>query len=587
MTTLPGVTLSPVQAKAMAQAELERRKRLGILSSGVKAHTEWQRKPLEWITTRLGIPENTIRWSLNVGYDKHVWDGDVDPLVQMLEALARWENCCVESATGTGKTYGAAAVVLWFLACHENALVVTSAPKADNLLTQVWREIGGMWPKFKMMFPDAELLTGKVRMLPGEGEKEAWTAMAFVAGVGADEEAAQKAAGFHRAHMLIITEDTPGIDPAIMTSFAHTRTDDHNLHLALGNPDHIHDSLHRFGFDEHERPRMGVKTLRVSALDHPNIVTGTSVIPGAIGPRRLLERTEEFGKGTRLYDSRVRGICAKEPEEALIRWEWCVAAANRWADPALREGGRALGVDVADSPTGDRAAIADWQGACCTEVKAWQVKTDAEEVAERAYLMATDATNPVEGRYIGMDNVGVGASAYNALARMGIRARKISGGSRAVPQVDIDAQWATTRKDDEGVTRAAGPTVVESEQYDSVVSQVKWRMREDLRMGTVALPNDEELFRDLCTATYTTRNGKICVEGKESIMKRLRRSPDKGDACSYGNFVRPRRPRKQVAAPVKTNRNVDTQLERLLGAHAKRAKAEERRIQRMFKRRTP
>ena len=580
-------SINPKQAQAMAQAELERRRRLGILSSGVKAHVEYQRKPLEWITTRLGIPEKTLRWSLNDGYDKHTWDGDVDPIVQMLEALARWENVCVESATGTGKTFVSAAVVLWFMACHENALVVTSAPKADNLLTQVWREIGGMWPKFKSMFPEAELLTGKIRMLPGEGEKEAWTAMAFVAGVGADEDAAQKAAGFHRGHFLIVTEDTPGIDPAIMTAFAHTRTDDHNLQMSLGNPDHLLDSLHRFGFDDHERPRMGVKTLRISALDHPNIVTGTSVIPGAIGARRLVERTEEFGKGTRLYDSRIRGICAKEPEEALIKWEWCVAAAKRWDDPVFREGGRALGVDVADSPTGDRAGVSNWMGACCTEVVAWQVKTDAEEVAERVFAMASDPTNPVEGRYIGMDNVGVGASAYNALARMGIRARKISGGARAVPQVDIDAQWSETRKDDEGVTRAAGPTVVESEAYDSVVSQVKWRMREDLRMGAVALPNDEELFRDLCTATYTTRNGKICVEGRESIMKRLRRSPDKGDACSYGNFVRPRRPRKQVAAPVKTNRNVDTNLERLMSAHAKRAKAEERRIQRQFRRRTP
>ena len=584
-------TISPALAerlKHQAQAKILERQRAGTWSGGVVAHSAWQKDPLGWIVKHLEVPEHTLRWSLNPGYEgKHVWDGDKDPLVRALSALADWQNCCIESATGTGKTYLAACVVLWFLAAHENALVITSAPKAENLLGQIWREVGTLWSRFHRHFPQAELLTGRIRMKPGEGEKESWTAMAFVAGVGADEDAAQKAAGFHREHMLIITEDTPGIDGAIMAAFAHTRTDDHNLAMCLGNPDHIHDSLHRFGFDEQERPRPGIVTLRISALDHPNIVVGRAVVPGAIGPRRLAERTEEFGKGTRLYESRIRGICPKEPEEALVRWDWCVAAAARWADPDLRRGAPALGVDVADSPTGDKAAIAKWQGACCTEVEAFNVRTDAEEVAERVYLLATDPENPVSPRHIGLDSVGVGASAYNALVRKGLRVRKISSGSRAIPQLDTETRWSETSENEEGRTRPSGPVVVESELYGSQRDQVMWRMREDLRMGRVAIPHDEELWRDLCTPSYTTRNGKIFVESKEAIMARLKRSPDKGDACCYGNFVRRRMPLRAPEtgtgmAPIK---NRDQGLERFMAAHAKRQKAEEARFKRAFARR--
>jgi hypothetical protein len=44
---------------------------------------------------------------------------------------------------------------------------------------------------------------------------------------------------------------------------------------------------------------------------------------------------------------------------------------------------------------------------------------------------------------------------------------------------------------------------------------------------------------------WTTRNGKIAVESKDDIIKRLRRSPNKGDAAVYWNWVR-RRPGRDI-----------------------------------------
>lgn len=571
------------QIRQQAEAQIAKWKAEGNWSAGIRPHTEYQTRPLEWIVEKLGVPEHTLRWSLNPGYATHQWDGDRDPLIRMFDALGRWENCGVESATGTGKTFSAACLVLWFLAAWEDALVITSAPKGDQLVAQIWNEIGGLWGPFTTHFPHAELLTGKLRMKPIEGEKESWTAMAFVAGVRAEEEAAQKGAGFHREHMLIITEDTPGVDPALMTTFQHTRTDEHNLHLALGNPDHRNDPLHRFCFDANEQPRPGVVHVRISALDHPNIVSQARIIPGAIGARRLAERVAQFGKGTRLYESRIRGISPAEAEDALIKWEWCLAAAAKWADPSYRVGALALGADVADAPEGDPAAIARWQGACCTEVEAFQVR-DASEVGERVHREATDPENPIDPRYIAIDNVGVGASAVNELRRRGLKVRWVSGGSRAAPGLDVDVLWSETEPNLEGHLRAAGPTVIEAERFDNVRSQVWWRMREDLRLGRIALPNDEGLFQDLCTPTYTTKNGKICVEKKEAIIVRLRRSPNKGDACCYGNFVRRRIPLSSTTVINRTTvPNVDDGLERRLAFRQKQADKVEREYQRSFK----
>src|SRR5690606_34393261 len=198
------------------------------------------------IVDRLGIPEHTLRWSLLPAYRDHEWDGTPDPLAAVLEALAAGRNVGVESATGTGKTFLGACVVLWFLACWEDSIVVTAAPKEAQLKLHIWKEVGRLWPRFQRLFPEAVLIDGKVRMRDSVEDRETWAATAFVCGVGATEASATKAQGFHAEHMLIITEETPGIHPAIMVAFENTSIAPHNLRLAFGNPDHQEDELHRF-----------------------------------------------------------------------------------------------------------------------------------------------------------------------------------------------------------------------------------------------------------------------------------------------------------------------------------------------------
>lgn len=207
----------------------------------------------------------------------------------------------------THNTYLAAIIVFWFLACFEDAIVVTAAPKEAQLKLHVWKEIGRLWPRFKRHFPDAQILDGKIRMRSAVEERETWAATAFVCGVGADEASATKAQGFHAEHMLIITEETPGIHPAIMVAFENTCTAPHNLRLALGNPDHVEDELHQFCLSP------GVTHIRVSALDHPNVaLNNPDVVPGAVSRSAVERRKELYAHTPALYESRIRGISPKQ-----------------------------------------------------------------------------------------------------------------------------------------------------------------------------------------------------------------------------------------------------------------------------------
>ena len=330
-------------------------------------HTIYQQDPVGWMRDVLGIPEHTIRWSLNAGYEKHRWDGTPDPLVKMLESLADWKDVGVESGTGTGKSFTAAAgAVLWFLACWQGSRVFTFAPKEDQLRLFIWSEIAKVWAKFQAHFPDAELSDLRIRM---DGTDN-WGAWGYAVGVRADEEVATKAAGMHAEHMLIVYEEMPGIPKPVIAAGENTCTAPHNLRLGLGNPDNQLDALH-----EH-CTAPGVVHVIASALDHPNVVTGdASIVPGAVSTVSIERRKAQYGEASPLYNSRVRGISPTEATDSLIRLEWLERAVKNyesWKDnPKIAFGPPAKGVDVANSENGDEAAIADYGGPILESVRSF------------------------------------------------------------------------------------------------------------------------------------------------------------------------------------------------------------------------
>lgn len=473
-----------------------------ITGSNDRMDPKWQKDPVGWCQRYLVIKPETIRWSMNPGYEEHTWDGTRDPLATILESLAANKNVGVESGTGTGKTFIGAAVCLWFVSVFPGALVVTTAPKEQQLTLHLWKELQRNWPKFQSIYPDAALTKLLVKMRPPNMD---WIVTGFACGVGADEQSATKAQGFHAEHMLIITEETPGIHPAVMTAFENTCTGDHNLRLAFGNPDHEEDALHKIC------TKPNFVHVRVSALDHPNVVTNTPVVPGAVSRRNVLEREADYGADSPLYKSRVRGICPTEAATALIKRVWCKSAVETAKKQELLAGSEAMGVDVANSERGDKGAIARGKGAILHEVETFPCP-NANKLGARVALEMS--ANKIDEQHVGVDVIGVGAGAVNELLRLTYSVVQLNGASSAIP---ID-----------GMT----------EEFGNLRSQMYWKMRQDLQHARVGLPDDEELFQDLCTPLWFIRNGKIWIESKEDIKKRIQRSPNKGDAAVYWNFVR-------------------------------------------------
>lgn len=509
------------------------------LGGDVVPHVEYRADPVGWARDKLGIPENTLRWSRNPGYEFHKWDGTPDPLASALEALARGQCVVMESGTGTGKTFTLAVGQFWFQACWQNALVRSHAPKQDQLTDHMWKEIADMWPRFQRHFRKAKLDFLRIRM---DGTDK-WGARGVVAGVRAEENesgSATKAQGAHAEHMLSIVEETPGMPPPIMTAIRQTSVSPHNLIWAVGNPDHQFDELHKLvGL-----PRF--VHIRVSALDHPNVVCNNpDIIPGAVSALRIDEAKIDPGEGTLMYDSRVRGISPAQSADAIIKLEWLEEAAKRYEardKSAVELLVGAKGVDVAKSRNGDKAAVATFRGEYLTNLRAFQCSSTTglgRDVVAECRLEGIAIQN------VGVDTVGLGAGTQEAIAEVDPSVVSLAGGPiKGAQRGDKDNEWTP-----------------DSNRFLSLRCQMWWQLAEDLRKGKVHMPRHAALWRQLTSVKYEVDRQKVIVESKQDIRKRTGgASPDEADAVVYANWVRPREKRiEQVITPVDHTRDIGAQ----------------------------
>lgn len=84
-------------------------------------------------------------------------------------------------------------------------------------------------------------------------------------------------------------------------------------------------------------------------------------------------------------------------------------------------------------------------------------------------------------------------------------------------------------------TKVEGKTEDKQLYFANVRSKAYWRFREALNPdqpggSRIFLPKDKELLADLCAPRFNIVNDGIQVEPKDKVIKKLGRSPDKGDA---------------------------------------------------------
>lgn len=230
------------------------------------------------------------------------------------------------------------------------------------------------------------------------------------------------------------------------------------------------------------------------------------------GYEAILQGLPEPLRSQVLYGDFTIGI--EDDPWQIIPTEWVQLAQERWQrrERPKDEKGEpipmtALGVDVARGGK-DQMVIAPRYSNWFAPL----VKHPGKSIPDgptAASAVVRELGGDKEVRIL-LDIIGIGSSAYDILKSQGFRIRGVNF-AEATKAMDRTRQL----------------------QLRNVRAEAYWGMREALDPvsgDNIALPPDPELLADLTAPRWKITTGGIQVESKEDIIKRLKRSPDCGDA---------------------------------------------------------
>jgi phage terminase large subunit len=447
-----------------------------------------------------------------VWFVEHVLGGETwSKQQEILEAVRDHPRVAVRSCHGVGKTWTAARVVLWWLACHKTSCaVVTTAPTWQQVNEVLWREIHSAYHTSRTPVTGAKLLDTQLEIANDR----------FAIGLSPDPHKATNFQGFHAKHLLFVVDEASGVDERIFEAAEGFQTARGAKMLMIGNPT----SLAGTFFNAFGRRQQDWKTIHVSAYDSPNF-TGEQVSPELAdklpSPEWVDAKKREWGADSPVYQVRVLGDFPETTDDTVIPLKMLDAAIQRRDGARHPDGGvaypRVLAVDVARFGS-DETVIG------LRDAERWQTL----EVYQGQDLMAT--TGKIIGyakRYgraaplrIVVDDAGLGGGVTDRLREYIWEMEQV--GKPVAWDVDAFNGGSKPISSDDFLNRRAEAWYVFGDAL---------RPDQDGEESRVELPDDELLRADLLAPKYKLDSqGRIVLEPKEKTKERLGRSPDRGDA---------------------------------------------------------
>lgn len=384
------------------------------------------------------------------------------------------------SGHGIGKSAFISMVIKWGMDTCEDCKVVVTANTENQLRTKTWPEIA-KWQRLSIT-RDWFTCTKTAIYSNDPNHTNAWRADA----VPWSENNTEAFAGLHNQgkRIILVFDEASNIADLVWEVAEGALTDENTeiIWIAFGNPTR---NTGRF----RECFRKFKHRWRTKQIDS-RTVEGTN-------KEQIKKWEEDMGEDSDFFKIRVRGIFPSASETQFIPTGLTDAAMKRTVTAAeVAHAPVIIGVDPAYSGADD-AVIYMRQGLYCKCLWTGSKTTDdilmAKRVADFEDRHQADAVHIDFGYGTGIYSVGMSWGRDWQLVKFG-------GAS-------TDPQMLNKR----------------GEMYNSVKA---W-----LKIGGAL--DDQETADDLSTAEYKVRlDGKILLESKDDIKKRIGRSPGKGDALA-------------------------------------------------------
>lgn len=448
----------------------------------------WMRDPTAWVQERLG---------------QMVWSKQAE----IMDAVRDHRRTAVRSCHGIGKSHSASLIVSWWLDSHPpgEAFVVTTAPTTAQVRAILWRYIRRMH---------------KAGELPGRVNQVEWLIDEELVAFGRKPADTDEAAfqGIHARYVLVVLDESCGIPEQLFIAADALTTGPDCRILAIGNPDNSASHFYKIS-----QPGSGWHTIRISAFDSPNF-TGETVPEDMaltlISPEWVEEKRREWGEDSPLYISKVLGEFSVDAASTVVRASDVAACridpevAYSPADLSPVE----LGVDVGGG--GDETVVRERRG-----VKAgreWREHTDRPERIAPLVIRAIRETGATS---VKVDSIGVG---FGVIGELRNAASRHEHNARII-----------------GVNVASSPA--DKKKFVNLRAEMWWNIGRELSASRgwdlSSMDNADDTCAQLLAPQWDTdTKGRILVEPKDDIRKRIGRSPDNADALllAFHNGLRPR-----------------------------------------------
>lgn len=419
---------------------------------------------------------------------------------EIIEALRDHHDVAVRSCHEIGKSFVAATAVCWWLDVHPpgTAFVLTSAPTGDQVKAILWREINKLHSR--------GTLKGRVN------QTEWYLGNEMVAlGRKPNEHNPTAMQGVHARYFLVVLDEASGIPATLWNAASTLAANEHGRTLAIGNPD-----IPIGDFFDVNKPDSGWKVIKVGYADTPNFTGEAKDLPlevseQLIHPRWVEGRRKKWGEDSALFKSKCEGefpTMGTGFEVVPFGWaQMCKYLEYPEGQPVE------AGIDVGAG--GDRTIIRERRGKRVGRVAEFVSSDPMETIG-----LLIEKINEWGIEKAKVDVIGIGWA--------------LTGRLKELSSKHNPTGVTTHSAEITGVNFANSPTPGLEAKYLNKRAEVWWEVgRENCRLKQWDLSTvDDDVINELCVPEYriVDSSGKIKVEPKDEIRKRLGMSPDHADA---------------------------------------------------------
>jgi len=469
---MPVAVLPGQEAAVMAETVL----RLKARHKAVSPYAAYVDNPVGFVTDILG---------------EYLWSKQRE----IAEAVAQHRRTAVHSAHDIGKSFDASRIMAWWMNSKPDPFVVSTAPTYPQVRAILWRELARAWAKGR---------------LPGRlNQTEVWVnneMRAFGRKPSDYDPAAFQ--GIHARSVLVVIDEASGVPESLWIAAETLVTNEDSRILAIGNPDDPSAYFARIC-----QPGSGWHVIHVDGFESPNFTD--EEIPEYLHPLLLSrlwveERRADWGEGTPLWQSKVRGLFPEEASDAVVPLSWVRRCQE---ERVLGETVPVeLGVDLGAG--GDQTVIRERRGAAVGRV--WRSHSaDPMEVVG----LVVQAIQETGATAVKVDVIGIGWGVAGRLVEL-----KGEAHNAAIIGVNV------------------GMASYNPQRFPRLRDQLWWEIGRELCQDRVwdLRELDDTTIAQLIAPRYSLDSfGRIKVEPKDETRKRLGRSPDDADALLLAYLALP------------------------------------------------